>query len=317
MRKHQKIWLYLLLGILLLVPCIPVSASEPLDEIEQETIWIDVQEDGSLDIAYEIDWKILDSTSDGPLSWVKLGIPNKYVEEIIPLSSSIKKIRYYGSGGDYVRLDLDREYEAGEIVNMKFSIHQHRMYREESGGYKYQFTPGWFDDISVKKLDIFWKYDKGTTSDMLLTSEKEAYYTRSWQNLAPEERVSVEVVYPSAAYQFHDDYKETAVSVWRYILKAIAAFFGVLGIIVYAAVLYAGRNRKGIKDSYEKNRGLGSAYTNSRYRTRGHTHGGGCACACACACAGGGRAGCSRKEFVTVHSSVNRNQKFFISGQEK
>ena len=25
--------------------------------------------------------------------------------------------------------------------------------------------------------------------------------------------------------------------------------------------------------------------------------GGGCACACACACAGGGRAGCSRKDF--------------------
>ena len=35
---------------------------------------------------------------------------------------------------------------------------------------------------------------------------------------------------------------------------------------------------------------------------RGYHGGGGCACACACACAGGGRAGCSMKDFY--HTNI-------------
>ena len=33
----------------------------------------------------------------------------------------------------------------------------------------------------------------------------------------------------------------------------------------------------------------------------GFSGGGGCACACACACAGGGRAGCSKKDFYNTN----------------
>ena len=37
--------------------------------------------------------------------------------------------------------------------------------------------------------------------------------------------------------------------------------------------------------------------------------GGGCACACACACAGGGRAGCSKKDFYGTKISTARVRK--------
>ena len=33
-------------------------------------------EDGSLDITYDIEWKVLDSTTEGPLTWVQIGTPN-------------------------------------------------------------------------------------------------------------------------------------------------------------------------------------------------------------------------------------------------
>lgn len=142
MKETKKMLWCLVFSVMLLLMRTTVFAAKPLDEIEKEIIRIDMQSDGSMNIMYEIDWKVLDSTSDGPLSWVKIGIPNKYVEELTPLSDSIDKIRYYDSGGEYVRLDLDRKYYEGETVKIKFSIHQHRMYEEVQGGYEYRFIPG-------------------------------------------------------------------------------------------------------------------------------------------------------------------------------
>ncbi len=301
MRRYRKVMLLLVFAVMLSVQNISVRAGKPLDEIERETIHIDVQEDGSMYITYEIDWKVLDSTSEGPLTWVKIGIPNEYVEELEFLSGSIRKISYYGSGGDYVRLDLKREYKAGETVNMKFSVHQHRMYEEMSGNYRYQFTPGWFDDISIKELKIIWAYEEGIETDMTF-SDKEGGYIKTYHSLKPKEKVTVTVAYPKALYEFQDDY--SSVSVGKIALTILAAVSGVLGLIIYAAVLYARRDRRKVKDSYEKNRGLGSVYVHSGHGRSGH--GGGCACACACACAGGGRAGCSRKDFFYVRMKKKR-----------
>ena len=68
--------------------------AKPLDEIQDEKIYIETREDGSLDIRYDIKWRVLDSTSEGPLNWVKIGIPNAYVEDMQALSDSIEKISY-------------------------------------------------------------------------------------------------------------------------------------------------------------------------------------------------------------------------------
>lgn len=299
MKKFRNVLFFLIFSVF--VQSISVMAAEPLDEIEQEVIWIEVQKDGSMYITYELNWKVLDSTSEGPLSWVKIGIPNEYVEELKALSGSIEKIQYYRSRGDYVRLDLNREYEAGETVKLKFSIHQHRMYEETSENYSYHFTPGWFDDISVKELKIYWAYDEGVSSDMEFISEEEGYLG-AYYDLMPAERVHVSVSYPVSSYTFDDDYRKSAVSVWRRILLVSAIICGVLGPVVCAVILYGRRNHEGIKDNYEKNRGLGSVYVRPGRGGRGH----GCACACACACAGGGRAGCSRKEFFYVRMKKSR-----------
>ena len=59
-----------------------VMAAQPLDEILDYTIQVDMRNDGTMDIAYHIEWKVLDDKSEGPLSWVKIGIPNKNVDEI-------------------------------------------------------------------------------------------------------------------------------------------------------------------------------------------------------------------------------------------
>lgn len=70
------------------------AAEEDLDEILNYEITVDVNEDGTLDMTYQIDWKVLDSTSKGPLTWVMIGIPNEHYKNpmkrsLIPLIQCI------------------------------------------------------------------------------------------------------------------------------------------------------------------------------------------------------------------------------------
>lgn len=298
----------LLKKLLLLCVCffmLPLRVNaKPLDEIQDEKIYIETRADGSLDIRYHIKWKVLDSTSEGPLNWVKIGIPNVYVEELQALSDSVEKISYYGSGGEYVRLDLDRDYEEGEVVEMEFSIHQHRMYQEEDGMYVYEFTPGWFDEMEIRNLTIFWEQDEGVESDMRL-SEAEGRYIAAYKNIGESEQVTVIMKYPTKGYEFHDTYDTRADGRQLGMVKAVMTFGGILGPLIFVpGMVFTGHKRKW-KDDYEKNRGFGRLYLGNRGGH--HTGGGGCACACACACAGGGRAGCSRKDFYRAVIRRTRN----------
>ena len=127
--------------------------ADNLDEIENYTIYAEPDwEDGSVYLKYDITWKVLDSDTDGPLEWVKIGIPNSNVEEIEGYSSNIENIRYYKNGGSYVRIDFDRKYYEGETVEFSFGIHQHHLYQTIDGMRVYRFTPGWFDEIVVDEL---------------------------------------------------------------------------------------------------------------------------------------------------------------------
>ena len=62
--------------------CPAVSAAN-LDEIEKYFITVRLQPDGSADIDYDIHWKVLDSTSAGPLEWVKVGVPNDSIRPLL------------------------------------------------------------------------------------------------------------------------------------------------------------------------------------------------------------------------------------------
>ena len=150
--------------ILVTVFSIPMSVkAKDLDEIVNYEVTIDVNEDGTLHMLYHIDWKVLDSTSEGPLSWVVIGTPNKHLNSVTSNASCIKKIQYTTSKGSGVRIDLDRDYKKDEIVPMEFILEQDYMYtmnKLTDGETVYEFTPGWFDDVVVDKLTIKWNKDK-------------------------------------------------------------------------------------------------------------------------------------------------------------
>ena len=108
-----------ILLIAMIAFCAVAFAGKALDEIQSYEIWVEPREDATLDMRYKISWKVLDSTTEGPLTWVKVGVPNGHLDTINPLSGNIRKARYYEEHGQYIRLDLDRAYKAGETVTFE------------------------------------------------------------------------------------------------------------------------------------------------------------------------------------------------------
>lgn len=129
--------------------------SGDLDEIERYDLTVTPQNDGSLAITAVIDWKVLDSTSEGPLEWVQIGIPNEKASEIKALTDTISDIY---ADGTYLHITFDRSYQAGETVHFSCSWLQSYMYTLGSdGSVSYDYTPGWFDSANVKEMSITWK----------------------------------------------------------------------------------------------------------------------------------------------------------------
>ena len=110
--KKIRLFLSLALCLALLASVLCVTAqAKDLDEIQNYTITVDVNQDGTLHMVYHIDWLVLDSTSEGPLEWVKVGIPNSHHQDLTGLSSAVRSIKGMSESGEtYARIDLDRAY---------------------------------------------------------------------------------------------------------------------------------------------------------------------------------------------------------------
>ena len=128
-----------------------IKASSDLDYINLYEVVVDPRNDGTLDISIHLNWEVLDSTSEGPLEWVKIGIPNKYVDEIEAATNNISKIKYYSDNGSYIRIDFSKKYHANEVVDFAFKFHISRMYKLNSDSCYYDYNPGWFEEIKIIK----------------------------------------------------------------------------------------------------------------------------------------------------------------------
>ena len=292
-----------------------VKASSYLDVIENYEITINPNSDGTLDMEFYLKWKVLDSVTEGPLEWIKVGIPNKYVSNIKGLTNNISDIYYYSDSGSYIRVDLDRPYKTGEVLDIKFSFIQSRMYFLQSDECYYNYSPGWFNEIPVKKAIVKWNAEGVIDTNESVLDD--GYYV--WESdLEPGETIIIDVKYKKDHFrvlnpdlQYSDAYM-TAKDIIAIIL-VIAIFIIVVAVLIISVTSQ--------QDPYMRERGFvgrGYYFHRHRYYRRGYYSsgrkierptpvntsgyrgvGGGssCACACACACAGGGRAGCSMKDF--------------------
>lgn len=276
------------------------SYAKELDEIQDYEIKVDLREDGTLDMVYHIEWKVLDSTSEGPLEWVKIGVPNRKIDEIRALSDTINSIRLYESGGTYIRVDFDREYVANEVINFDFSFHQSYMYTINGSKCTYNFTPGWFDDIRVKNLTIKWNSNKQIYNNS--NSKKNGEYLVWNTSLAKGKKITAKIEYNINAFNFDENKQVKNAKIFSNSISS--SFMILITLIIVISIILALLT----PSSYYVGRGYGI----SSYHHHHHGPRGGCACAsscasscaCACACAGGGRAGCSKKDFYGTNLRI-------------
>ena len=286
----------------LLICLLPVSAfAKDLDEIQNYGVSVQLREDGTADLTYHLDWLVLDDQAEGPLEWVKIGIPNQHADSFTAISQNIKKIGYLSDGGSYVKITFDRKYKAGETVSFDFSLHQSYLYVLEGDTVRFSLTPGWFDKIEVKNAVVRWNAAGVQSSNADL--EENGYLF--WKTvLRKGERLRTEVVYPRSYFMRLDENQQSTNAKADEDDEKLAIVFGVLFltiIFVIIIVVIVGRN-----DNYRGGSGFGGGHP---VIVHTHSRSGGCvrsscacascACACACACAGGGRAGCSKKDFYT------------------
>ena len=187
----------LLAGILMFAT--PVMADT--DEILNYTITVDVNDDATLNLNYHIDWKVLDSGSGiGPLTWMKIGIPNSHVISTKGLSSTVDHIN---RSGNYVEVYLDRKYYEGDVASVDFLVVQDYMYQVNKfteGETVYSFTPGWFDDIRVDELVIRWNNTKAVSFQPECVIDGD--YNEWTKSLAKGGKFTVSMTYPNDAYGF-------------------------------------------------------------------------------------------------------------------
>lgn len=338
----------------------PYAEDGDMDYIQNYVVTVDLREDGSADITYDIDWQVIDGGLTDYLSWVKIGLANSHVDELTPLTDTISDLQYSDEGGSYAKVVFARRYYSPEIaaqnggesnVHFAFSVHQSHLFtRNDDGTANFTFTPGWFDDLSVGNMQIRWKNGEGFLADN--TGVDGDYLTWDFGPLTHGQAAKVHVTVPitysegyaaDAAMTAEDygaagaDFDDVASGIFTVIF--ILAFFGIcFCVIASRSPTWGGGFGVGIDpaDWFWYTNGI---HTIRRARTAppppgyrrtdppknfqpggGTSRGGGvgrrsggdndhhftCACACAsscacaCACAGGGRAGCSVKDFYTV-----------------
>lgn len=354
----------LMAALMLAALCVPaVSAdSGDYDEIQSYVITVDPRQDGSADITYQIDWKVVGGGSSDYLSWVNIGLANSYADEIEVLTpDTVADVSLVTDNGSYAKVTFHDKYYAPDVaaanggksqVEFAFKVHQSHLFTmNDDNTASFNFTPGWFEEICVQSLTVRWRNYDGFLADN--TGTDGDYLTWQFGPLGHGERVSVNVTVPIvtadgyaaenektaqdvAASPVENTYQEddsaegmtaavVTLLVVLLIVFAVSArtprWHGGMGMddaaawIWYSNNLHTIRMRRGAPPpagyhAVDPPAGFQAGGGSTRGGGAGRSdtsHHSGCvcacacvSCACACACAGGGRAGCSVKNFYRV-----------------
>ena len=334
----------------------PYADDGDLDYIPDYFVTVDLREDGSADIVYDITWQVIGGDQTDYLSWVKIGLPNAHAEDLTPLTDTISDLQYTGDGGSYAKVVFARRYYSPEVaaqnggesrVRFAFSVHQSHLFALNSDGTAtFEFAPGWFDDLVVEHMQVRWRSGDGFVADN--SSEEDGYLIWDFGPMGHGQSANIHVTVPvTTAETFDPDAQLTAADYDDGGMTAdemIGILTVVIGLLIFAAALiiivgsmtpdWGGGFGSGLDpdDWFWYTNGVHTihlartapppkGYTRTDPPKNYHTGGGssrgggvgrhnsGCAsscacacassCACACACAGGGRAGCTAKDFYT------------------
>ena len=197
----------------------PYADDGDMDYIPDYFVTVDLREDGSADIVYDITWQVIDGDQTDYLSWVKIGLPNAYAEDLTPLTDTISDLQYTGDGGSYAKVVFARRYYSPEVaaqnggesrVRFAFSVHQSHLFTlNDDGTATFEFTPGWFDDLVVERMQVRWRGGDGFVADN--SSEEDGYLIWEFGPMGHGQSADVHVTVPvTTAETFDPDAQLTA-----------------------------------------------------------------------------------------------------------
>ena len=201
-----------LLTAALLAPAAFADAGD-YDEITNYVVTVDPRQDGSADITYEIDWKVIGGGAEDSLSWVTIGLANEYADEFENLSpDTVADVSLLTDGGSYAQVTFHDHYYAPDVaaqnggeseVSFRFRVHQSHLFTEnDDDTASFSFTPGWFDEICVDSLTVRWRNYDGFLADN--HSVDGDYLVWEFGPLAHGERATVNVTVPITTAQVFD-----------------------------------------------------------------------------------------------------------------
>ena len=310
--------------------------SKDIDRINKYYITVEPRNDATLDITYDIEWEILDK-NETYLDVVKIGVANEHYDSVRVLTSNIAKIEKDKTNPAILLVYFRNPDDGVRKIDFKFSIHQKNICTVDNDIVRYSYTPGWFDEIEVKDIKVLWNAKGVQTADSSETNSDGYYVwsdklkkgERLSVNLTypesnfkitkastkvkvmpiTEEDITKTINHFSSAFNlpiFSSAFgmgsaDQIMNSVYSLIRLGFMLAIACIVFAVFSIIMSLGRG-------YDSHRGYGYGYRYRRYwdddfmsnssfgrssSFSGKIGGKGCACACA----GGGRAGCSKKDF--------------------
>ena len=152
--RHPEVPIKRLLNACLVLALGPVHTAfaQDLDRIESYDVDVTPNtEDGSLRIQVTLEWTVL---AEGPVSWVKIGVPNGSIRQEQALTDNIDRLSFDNS---YMYVYFNRDYDDGETFRFSYSWIQEYMYTlGADGSVEYVYTPGWFSEARVGQMTLTW-----------------------------------------------------------------------------------------------------------------------------------------------------------------
>lgn len=139
--------------ILLLAFVLPSTAADTgTYEITNYLVNLEPQSSGQVRVTYQQEWKVL----GGHIPWITVGTANSNFT-IVSFGEAAAKVSAENSGGfTGVRVDLNKDYQAGESFKVQFVILQGDLLERltEEKKWRINFTAGWYDNAAIDHLQI-------------------------------------------------------------------------------------------------------------------------------------------------------------------
>jgi hypothetical protein len=283
-------------------------------EILEYRVRLAPQPDGRMEMDYYQKWRV----TGGHIPWITVGLANADFQILNGKAGGNAQSVKAEISSDWtgVRIELDRDYRAGETFEVSFTVIQNGLVREADDAFKFDFTPGWYDRAETDYLEIMLACRSSLVSEPYPAPDGKTGDTLLWRTKRGRgEKYTVSAVFDKSAFPQGVTAPKSGPGGCG---CGIGSFAGALPFIlgvVYAVIRsfigsgygFGGTVHRGVGRGYferERSPGFfgrrGGGFFGSRAIYGPSCVHSSCACACAgcacaCACAGGGGAGCDRK----------------------